>query len=245
LTTVDVPPLEGTIGQPRAVDAIAFGLEISSPGYNLYVAGPAVSGRERTVHDFLRRFALTRPSPSDWVYVYNFVQSDQPKAIRLPQGRGRTFAADLDGFLQAAQRDIPHAFESEDYERHRREALSELTQRRDALFTELETFARDKGFAIETTPTGIVTVPLRQGQPLTDEEFKHLSAQQQQELEQHSKELQERITDMLRQVRHMQKEGSERVRQLNRDVALYTVGPHLDDLRETYRDQPEVLAYLD
>jgi hypothetical protein len=39
LTTADVPPLEGTIGQPRAVDALAFGLEISSPGYNLFVAG--------------------------------------------------------------------------------------------------------------------------------------------------------------------------------------------------------------
>ena len=33
MTTADVPPLEGTIGQPRALDAIAFGLEINSPGY--------------------------------------------------------------------------------------------------------------------------------------------------------------------------------------------------------------------
>ncbi len=75
LTTAVVLPLEGTIGQLRAVDAIAFGLEISSPGYNLFVAGPAGSGRELTVHDFLRRFAPTRPAPSDWVYVYNFAQS--------------------------------------------------------------------------------------------------------------------------------------------------------------------------
>jgi lon-related putative ATP-dependent protease len=27
-------------------------------------------------------------------------------------------------------------------------------------------------------------------------------------------------------------------------VALFTVGPHLDELRETYADQPEILAYL-
>src|SRR5215467_12174234 len=72
LTTADVPPLEGTIGQPRPVDAIAFGLEINSPGYNLFVAAPAGSGRERTVLDYLQRFAPTRPVPSDWIYVYNF-----------------------------------------------------------------------------------------------------------------------------------------------------------------------------
>jgi predicted ATP-dependent protease len=245
ITTADVPPLEGTIGQPRAVDAITFGLEIRSPGYNLFVAGSAGSGREHTIHDFLQQFAPTRPAPFDWVYVYNFVQPDQPKAIRLPPGRGRALATDLEGFLEAARRDIPRAFESEDYERHRREALSELDQRRDALFTRLQAFARDQGFAIETTPAGIVTVPLKEGQPLSNEEFQRMSTQLRQELEQRNKELQERIVDTLRQVRQIQKEATERVRQLDRDVAIFAVGPHLDELRETYRAQPEVLTYLD
>jgi predicted ATP-dependent protease len=245
LTTADVPPLEGTIGQPRALDAIAFGLEISSPGYNLFVAGPAGSGRERTVHDFLQRFAPSRPSPFDWVYVYNFAQADRPHAIRLPQGWGRKLAADLDSFLQTAQRDIPRAFESEDYAHRRRESLSEIQERRDALFDQLQAEARDHGFAIEMTPTGIVTIPFSHGKPLSDEEFQHLPAQQQQELAQRGVALQERIADMLRQVRQMQKEANERVRQLDRDVSLFTVGPHLDELRETYAALPEVLAYLD
>ncbi len=245
LTTADVTPLEGTIGQPRAIDAIAFGLEISSPGYNLFVAGPAGSGRESTILGFLQRFAPTRPAPSDWVYLYNFDQPDQPNAIRLPQGRGRKFAADIDGFLQAAQRDIPRAFESEDYVRRRREALSELSQRRDALFNQLQSYARDQGFAIEITPTGIVTVPISQGKPLSDEEFQRLSDELRQEMEQRGRELQERIADTLRQVRQLQKVATERVRQLDHDVALFAVGPHLDELREEYSDQPEVLTYLD
>jgi predicted ATP-dependent protease len=245
LTTADIPPLEGTIGQPRALEAIAFGLSISSPGYHLFVSGPAGSGRERTIHDFLRRFAPNRPSPSDWVYVYNFAQPDRPRAIRLPQGWGRKLAADLDGFLQAAQRDIPRAFESEDYAHRRREALSEIQKRREELFEQLQARASEQGFTIEMTPTGIETVPLREGKPLSNEEFQQLSAQQKQELAQRSVALQERIADILRQVRQMQKEAIERVRQLDRDVALFTVGPHLEELRETYSAQPEVLTYLD
>src|SRR5258708_31652437 len=94
-TTADVPPLEGTIGQPRAVDAIVFGLEITSQGYNLFVAGPAGSGRERTVQDFLRRFAPTRPTPPDWAYVHHFDQPDPPNAIRLPQRTGPHIAPHL------------------------------------------------------------------------------------------------------------------------------------------------------
>lgn len=244
-TTEDIPPLEGIIGQPRALDAIAFGLEIHSPGYNLFVAGPTGSGRERTIHDFLSRFAPTRPSPSDWVYVYNFAQPDRPRAIRLPQGRGRKLAADLDALLEAAQHDIPRAFESEDYIHRRREALSALTRRSDALFNELQALATSQGFAIETTPTGMVTVPLNQGKALSEEEFRRLPLQRRQELEERGSVLQEHIADTLRQMRQMQKEAIERVRQLERDVALFTLGPHLDDLREAYVDQPEVELYLD
>jgi predicted ATP-dependent protease len=244
-STVNVPPLEGTVGQPRALDALAFGLEIRSPGYNLFVAGPSGSGRERTVGDFLQRFAPTRPAPSDWVYVYNFTQPDRPNAIRLPQGQGRAFAAALEIFLQAAQREIPRAFESEDYARHRREALAELNLQTDALFETLQEYARVQGFAIEITPGGIVTVPVREGQPLSPEEFQHLPAEQQQEIEQRLPDLQEHIADTLRQARQIRKEASERVRQLERDVARFTLGPHMDELRETYANQPEVLAYLE
>lgn len=244
-TTADVPPLEGTIGQPRALDALSFGLEIRSPGYNLFVAGPAGSGRERTVYDYLRQFAPTRPAPSDWVYVYNFTQPDHPNAISLPPGRGRAFAAEMDRFLQAAQREIPRAFESEDYARHRREALAELARQREALLSGLETFARDQGFAIEMTPAGIMVVPVREGHPLSPEEFQQLPTQLQQALEQRIPEVQERIATTLRQLHQLQKEGAERVRQLDRDVARFTLGPHLDELRETYRDQPRVLTYLD
>ena len=77
------------------------------------------------------------------------------------------------------------------------------------------------------------------------EEFQNLPEERQQDLEKRNAALQERVNDTLRQVRQVQKEAAERVRQLDRDVALFTVGPHLDELRETYAALPEVLAFLD
>ncbi len=90
-----------------------------------------------------------------------------------------------------------------------------------------------------------MTVPISQGKPLSDEEFRRLPPQLQQELKQRNHEVREHIADTLRQVRKLQKEASERVQQLDRDVALFAVGPHLDELREAYTDQPEILTYLD
>lgn len=244
-TTADIAPLTATIGQPRALDALAFGLEIRSPGYNLFIAGPTGSGRESAVHDFLSQFASDRPAPSDWIYVYNFNQPDQPLALRLPHGQGRTFAANMESFLENARREILHAFESEDYARRRHEALAELQQRRDALFTQLQNKARDQGFFLEMTSSGIATIPLIEEKPLSPEAFGLLPTQQQEELERRGSALQEQIAQTLRHLRQMQKEGVERVRQLDRDVVLFTAGPHLDELCETYADQPEVLIYLD
>ena len=42
-------PLEGAIGQPRALAAIEFGLEIETSGYNIYASGPIGTGKRSTV----------------------------------------------------------------------------------------------------------------------------------------------------------------------------------------------------
>ncbi|HMF14298.1 MAG TPA: hypothetical protein VKE94_18405, partial [Gemmataceae bacterium] len=39
-TTEEIQPLDGTIGQDRAVRALTFGLEMRGSGFNLFVAGP-------------------------------------------------------------------------------------------------------------------------------------------------------------------------------------------------------------
>ena len=244
-STAEVAPLDGTIGQPRALDAIEFGLDVHNSGYSLYVAGNPGSGRETTVRDYLQRFAATRPIPSDWIYVHDFGQPDQPQAIRLPAGQGTAFAHDMDEFIEGAQRAIPRAFDSEDYERRRRDALGELSQQRDAIFEQLQSFARTRGFTLEATPAGIVSVPVVQGKPLASEDFEKLPDETKQQLERLDREIQGQVSAGLRQARQLEKEATERLRSVDREVALFAVGPPLDDLRERYGGQPKVLAWID
>lgn len=39
-TTADLQPIDGLIGQARAVEAIRFGTQVGSTGFNLFVIGP-------------------------------------------------------------------------------------------------------------------------------------------------------------------------------------------------------------
>jgi lon-related putative ATP-dependent protease len=243
-TTAEIEPLTGTIGQPRALAAIDFGLGIGAPGYNLFVAGAPGSGRAGTLRDYLERVARERPTPDDWVYVFNFSAPDRPNAIRLPAGRGAELAHDMEEFLRSAQREIPRAFESEDYEKRRQEIMADVGARRDAVDEELQAFAAERGFALETTPAGIVTVPLLEGRPLSPDGFARLPAEAREEVERHGREIHERVSQAVRRLRQLEKEAADRMRLLDRDVAQFALGPLLHELRDRYGALDEVLQYL-
>jgi lon-related putative ATP-dependent protease len=243
-TTADLTPLTGTIGQPRAVDAIEFGMDIDVPGYNLYVAGAPGSGRESTIQDFLRQFAPDRDTPPDWVYTHNFGQPDRPRAISLPAGMGRQLAHDMDEFIRSAQSDIPRAFDSEDYEQRQQNALSGIQQRREQLNRELHSFAIERGFALQMTQAGIATIPIADGEPIPPDQFQQLPEDVRKEYERNNQEIQRQISSTVREIRQLEKEALERIRQLEREVALFAVGPLFDELRERYADHEEVVTYL-
>jgi predicted ATP-dependent protease len=243
-STEEVEPLVGTIGQPRALDALEYGLEVDTRGSNLFVAGAPGSGRLSTVLDFLEGRSALRPVPDDWVYVHNFDNPDQPNAIRLPAGRGSGFARAMNDFVEAVGREIPRAFESEEYDGRRRETLGEIAQRRQSLEEELMRFAAERGLALKTTITGFASMPLLDGKPITREQFERLPEAQREAITKATAEVQTRTSTYLHQVRQLEKEASRKLAELDREIALFATEPLFHELEERFADQAEVLAYL-
>jgi len=187
-TTAEVAPIKTTIGQPRAAEAIAFALEVGARGFHLYAAGLPGTGRESAVLAAVRSFAATRPTPPDWVYVHNFAEPDRPCAFPIPAGQGRRLAKAMTSFLEAAQHEIPRAFESEDFARRREQSMAELGSRRAKLIADLRAFAQEREFALDMTPTGITSVPLQNGQPMPPQLFEQLPPETRAELEERDKQ---------------------------------------------------------
>ena len=82
--TAEVNPLDKVIGQERAVQAIEFGLNIKSPGYNMFVTGIEGTGKSTIIRDIVTQHAKNLPSPVDWCMVNNFKDEYHPKAISVP-----------------------------------------------------------------------------------------------------------------------------------------------------------------
>ena len=243
-TTLEVEPLNVTVGQERAVSALGFGVQIGDGGFNIFITGPVGSGRRTTARGYLEQIARTQPVPMDWVYVHNFSDPYRPKAISLAPGEGNRLAARLEEVIRAARNEIPKAFYGENYERRRGHILSRLQQRQQAIYGRVQEDAQARGFVMEVTPSGIMTVPVANGQPIPPEEYERLPKDTREQLDHHAREIRERMEQAVRQGRKLEKEAAERLRQLDREVALFAIGHLFEDLQHLYQEQPAVLEYL-
>ncbi|WP_455371423.1 Lon-like protease helical domain-containing protein, partial [Petrachloros mirabilis] len=113
--TSELEPLTETIGQNRAVEALEFGLQMKSTGFNVYVSGPVGTGKGTLVRNMVKRLAKTATAPMDWCYVNNFQDHSRPTCLSFPAGQGCSFKREMTAFIEGLRRDIPAAFESKKY----------------------------------------------------------------------------------------------------------------------------------
>jgi len=244
-STEEVSPLVGTLGQERAIEAMQFGVGMDRPGYNLFATGLSGTGRTSTVRAFLGEIARQRSTPQDWVYVHNFNQLDRPLVINLPAGRGRELATDMESFILQARQQIAHAFETERYAERRSQLATEMAQKREPMLDELNRFAREREFAVKATPNGIVAAPIREGKPMTPDMLEHLPESDRQDLERRGSEVQNELAMTFRRLSQLEREGHEKLADLDREIARFAIESLLQVLREKYSGQIEIVAHLD
>ncbi|RNC73248.1 MAG: ATP-binding protein [Desulfuromonadales bacterium] len=243
-TTDDLPELEGTLGQARALTSIDFGLDIRESGFNLFLSGEPGTGRTSTIKNILKKRAKGEPAPQDWCYVNNFKSPDLPISLALPAGLGTELEKDMRELIDHIRTVIPKALDSKEYEANKATIIEAYQEKNNELFGKLEAEAQAKGFALQRTVSGLVMVPQKEERNYTQEEYEALSAEDKEKLDETGQELTERLNDVLRQVREHEKGTKDALAQLDRDLGLATVGHHLDPLREKYGPLPKVLDYL-
>ncbi|MDD5224473.1 MAG: ATP-binding protein [bacterium] len=243
-STKELGPLDQVIAQERAVRAIEFGLGITEHGFNIFAAGPHGTGRVTTVKAAVEKLARTRPVPDDWVYVQNFSNPLAPDALSLPAGKGREFKRDMENLVSDLKIEIARVFESDEYEKQKNQIAESLTEERNRIVHEIEEKAKAKGFSLQSTPMGFVALPVVDNKPLTQEEFFALRKEKQDEIKGRQTELQQEMNQGLKKINRFERQLRDRVKDLDREIALNAVGQILEDLQEKYRDHSRIPPYL-
>jgi len=243
-TTEELAPLQKIIGQERAVRALKFGLGIRDQGFNIYVAGYPGTGRKTAVKNFVEEIASAEPVPPDWCYVNNFSNQYEPNAIQLPAGKGKEFQNDVKNFIENIRTALPKAFESDDYAARREATIRVLEKQRKEVIDKLNVKAQQEGFIIQSTPIGLLLIPVVNGKPLKEEELLSLPQKTKDLIQEKRERLESELRNTMRQFLDMERKIREELKKLNRDVALYAIGNLVEDLIEKYKGLPEITAYL-
>ncbi|MEW8313486.1 MAG: ATP-binding protein [Candidatus Thiodiazotropha endolucinida] len=244
-TTDELEDLEGFIGQERATESLHFGLGVEHKGYNLYALGPAGAGKSAMVRKFLKALAAERPIPSDWFYVNNFSDARKPHAVALPAGQGVMFKEDMEQLVIDLQEAITLVFESDEYHTRRQAKEDRLEERQENAMAAMQKKAEEKHIALINTPTGFTLGPKQNDKILGPEQFHKLPEKEQEAIEQDVKALQEELRRTLHAIPQWQKEAREEISKLNREMTASAVHHLIDAVREKYRDNEAVIAFLD
>lgn len=244
-STRDITAAPGVIGQDRALAAIEFSAGMRHGGYNMFVMGPAGSGRHTVLRHYLEQKAQAEATPSDWVYVHNFESPHRPNALELPTGRGMELKRRMEAMIEELNSSVPAIFDSDEYRTRRNAIQSEIEQRHETVFEALRQKAVEKDIVMMQTPQGFAFAPVQDGEVMRPEVFQQLDDEKRKAIQDSIDELQKELQGILEKLPRWDKERREAIRTLNREVANYAVTHALEDVRKAFADHAECISFLD
>ncbi|MFC1878795.1 Lon protease family protein, partial [Chloroflexota bacterium] len=241
----EAEPLDTIIGQERAVHALRFGLDINNKGFNVFASGFHGTGRTTAIERFIKEIAAQRPVPQDWCYVNNFHDPLRPNAIAMPAGMAMAFKSDMERTVKAAIADLLAAFQSDEYIAHTEEISGAIEYQKQELLNQLKTQAQEAGFALQLSPMGLLSIPTKEGQPLSDQEYTSLSAEQKADIEAQQKVLDNMIKETTEAANKLDKNLRDKIEEADAQVALHAIQHHFETLKGKYADLDEVPHHIE
>ena len=243
-TTEELTPIQSGIGQDRGIKALEFGLQVDVKGYNIFIEGPSGVGKTMYTKNYLNKIAPKKKVPSDWCYIYNFDNPNEPIAVSLPAGQGKEFKDAMDGFIKEIRKDIKNTFNNDDFEKEKALIKQEFEAKRSKLLEQLNEDASKYNFQVKTAQNGIYMMPVVDGKVVQEEEFDKLADEVKKEYEEKSVYVQEQIMNVISQIKEIERQSDKKISEWQSNVALLTVNVHINYLKSKYKRNKKINKFL-
>jgi lon-related putative ATP-dependent protease len=246
-STSDLEVLEAVIEQDRAVRSLELGLTVSRPNYHVYVAGPSGTGKRSQLRSMLKRVAPPRKTPSDWVYLHNFANTDAPIAVSLKAGDGKLFKKAMEIMLHELQRQMPAAYHSRDHQSRLQHTLALGNQHSTDAFVQLSRQAEMIGFVVRANKEDeLITMPIVDGKSLNDKEVVALPEEERKKLDKKRERLEPLFTEFVQSNREVEMGTQAEIDKLQRKLAERVAKPLFREVRDAFRSAGKKLTqFLD
>lgn len=243
-TTDELESIDTGIGQDRGIKALEFGLQVDVKGYNLYLEGPSGVGKTMYTKHYLEKISAKKKVPSDWCYIYNFYNPNEPIAVSLPAGQGKVFKEAMQNFIKEIKQDIQKTFNADDFEKEKALIKKEFEEKRSALLDKLNKDAKEYNFHVKSAQNGIYMMPIVDGKTIEEEEFNKLPDDVKEEYEQKSVIVQEKIMDVISQIKEVERQSDKRISEWQSNIALLTINAHINFIKSKYKRNKKIVKFL-
>ena len=244
-TTEELEPMVSGIGQERGIKALQFGINVDIKGYNLYLEGPTGVGKTMYTKNYLNKISKKKKTPSDWCYVYNFNDPNEPIAISLPAGLGKEFKETMDTFIKDIQVDIKNTFNNDDFEKEKAIIKGEYESKRNSLMDKLNKNSKKYGFQVKSAQNGIYMMPIIDGKTIEQEDFEKLDESIKQQFEAKSVIVQEQIIQAIGEIKEIEKQVEKKIEEWQSNIALLTVNNHINYIKSKFKRNKKITKFLD
>jgi ATP-dependent Lon protease len=243
-TTAQAEPLEGVVGQDRAIRALQMGVHLAAPGYNIFVCGLAGASRGGLISKMIEELEpQTEPGP-DRCYVNNFKNPDRPRLVTLARGQANAFKKDMQSGIEFLRRRIPQVFEGEPFQRQKSRIVERFTAREKELMDDFTRRIAREQFALGRMQVGAVALPeifpLLEGQMVPIEEIPKLVQEGKletgiaEELERKYDQFRQEFTVVYRKTLSLSRELASEMSYLEQEAASVLVDGVIEELKEKY-----------
>ena len=253
-TTAQADLREGFIGQERALRALKMGVELSAPGYNVFVCGLAGTSRGGTIAHMIKELHPATKESLDRCYVNSFKLPDRPRLLTLPRGQADPFKKDMQAGIDFLRRRIPQVFEGEPFQRQKGRIVERFTVREKDLMDDFtRRIARDQ-FALGHMQVGAVALPeifpVLEGQMVPIEDISKmvhegkLESPVAEEIERKYEQFRQEFTVVYRKTLTLSRELASELSYLEQEAASVLVDGFIEELKEKYPGEG-VAEYLE
>ena len=252
-STNDLEPIEGILGQERALKAIKLGVDLRSPGYNIFIAGLSGTGKATTVKKMLETISGNCPPLYDYAYVNNFKDRDRPVLLKFHVNKAKYFRQDMSSAIEILKAKIPQALDSDTYINRKKKIVTHYNEKEQELMSALDAKLRPENFSLGQVKVGEVARP--DIFPIIDQ--KPVPIYQLEELVKQGKLTEDNAKDIIKKYNSYQQdlhtlfrkglklsqEFQDKLGKLERETAEVVVKGIIENLREKYNDE-KTLEYL-
>src|SRR3974390_868523 len=243
-TTAQAQKREGFVGQERALRALKMGVELSAPGYNVFVCGLAGTSRGGTIAQMIEDLhPATKPS-LDRCYVNNFKIPDRPRLLTVPRGSANAFKKDVQAGIDFLRRRIPQVFEGEPFQRQKGRIVERFSVREKDLMDDFTRRIAREQFALGHMQVGAGALPeifpVLEGKMVPIEDISKMVHEGKletvvaEDIERKYEQFRQEFTVVYRKTLTLSREMASELSYLEQEAASVLVDGVIEELKEKY-----------